>query len=111
MSKLSMLTGFWRNKKDYERVFTREKISAFLRMLPLILIGNYKPKKKRNLLIGVAAVIYLLSPIDIIPEIVFGPIGLIDDFAILLFAIRRIDKEVMNFLTWESLKRNIILVD
>lgn len=111
MSKLSMLTSFWRKKDDYESIFTKEKIMAFMRMLPLILTGSYKPKKKRNLIFGVAAIIYLISPIDIIPEIVFGPIGLIDDFAILFFAIKRIEKEVINFISWEAIKRSVIYID
>lgn len=111
MSKLSNITGFWRNRNEYERIFTREKISAFFRMIPLMLRGDYKPKKKRNLLIAVAAVAYLISPLDIIPELVFGPIGLIDDFAILLFAVRKLEKEVMNFLAWEDEQKNILFVD
>lgn len=111
MSKLSNITGFWRNRNEYESIFTREKISAFFRMVPLMFRGDYRPKKKRNLFLGLAAVVYLISPIDIIPELVFGPFGLIDDVAILLFALRRIDKEVINFLTWEEEQKNILFVD
>ena len=111
MSKLSLLTSFWRNKNEYQRVFTREKLNAFTRMLPLIFTGDYKPRKKRNLIIGIAAIIYVLSPIDIIPEIVLGPFGLLDDFAIILFAIKRLEKEVINFLAWEEQQRNILFID
>lgn len=111
MSKLSLLTSFWRNKNEYQRVFTREKLNAFTRMLPLIFTGDYKPRKKRNLIIGFAAIMYVLSPIDIIPEIVLGPFGLLDDFAIILFAIKRLEKEVINFLAWEEQQRNILFID
>ena len=33
-------------------------------------------------LVGVGALIYGISPIDIIPELLTGPIGLADDFAV-----------------------------
>lgn len=41
----------------------------------------------KKALIAVACVVYILSPIDIIPEIVLGPIGLLDDGAALMAAI------------------------
>lgn len=31
---------------------------------------------------GIAAIVYTLSPIDLIPEIVLGPLGLVDDMGI-----------------------------
>lgn len=111
MSKLSNIIGIWRNRNEYEQIFTREKIYAFSRMIPLMIKGDYRPKKRRNLFFGVVALAYLISPIDIIPEIIFGPFGLIDDFAILFFAIRRIEKEVINFLAWEETQKNILFVD
>lgn len=45
-------------------------------------------RTKRGLLI-VAAIIYLVSPIDIIPEFIF-PFGLVDDTVVLVFLIREI---------------------
>jgi uncharacterized membrane protein YkvA (DUF1232 family) len=33
-------------------------------------------------LVGIAAVIYGVSPLDIIPELLTGPVGLIDDAAV-----------------------------
>jgi uncharacterized membrane protein YkvA (DUF1232 family) len=33
-----------------------------------------------------AALIYIISPIDLIPEAIFGPLGLIDDLAVGLAA-------------------------
>ena len=31
---------------------------------------------------GIAAIIYTISPIDLIPELVFGPLGLADDLGV-----------------------------
>ena len=38
-------------------------------------------------IIPAAALIYILSPIDILPEIALGPIGAIDDVFLMMFAI------------------------
>jgi uncharacterized membrane protein YkvA (DUF1232 family) len=37
-------------------------------------------------LVGVGALLYGISPIDIIPELFTGPLGLTDDFAVLVGA-------------------------
>ena len=33
-------------------------------------------------IVGIAAIIYTISPIDLIPELVFGPLGLADDLGV-----------------------------
>ena len=111
MSKLTLLTSFWRNKEEFKEVFTKEKFDALTRMIPLIFKGEYKPAKKRHLILGVGAILYVLSPLDFIPEIALGPLGLVDDIAILAFAVNSIDKELRSFLAWEDQQRNIIFVD
>lgn len=35
-----------------------------------------------------AAIVYLISPIDIIPEALLGPLGLADDAAVLAYLIK-----------------------
>jgi len=40
----------------------------------------------------VAAIVYFISPIDIIPELILGPIGLLDDIVIAVYILN----EVMN---------------
>ena len=39
--------------------------------------------KTKEILYGILTAIYLCSPIDFIPEAVFGPFGLCDDFGVL----------------------------
>ncbi len=42
------------------------------------------PRRKviAAVLVGIGALVYGLSPVDIIPELLTGPIGLIDDAAV-----------------------------
>lgn len=76
------------------------KMPHILRMVKAAKKGDYKLDKK-SVLIPSLAIIYILSPIDIIPDVLLG-IGAIDDLAILAFAIPFIVKEVDKFLAWEE---------
>jgi len=47
---------------------------------------NRGRKNIAAVLVAAAALLYGMSPIDIIPELLTGPLGLADDFAVLLGA-------------------------
>lgn len=53
----------------------------------LLLDGRIPPSEKAAL--G-AAVAYFLSPVDLIPEVVLGPIGYVDDVALAAYALSRL---------------------
>ncbi len=81
---------------------------AFFRMLKTSKKLKYKIGIF-NLIIALVAIIYFISPIDFIPEIAFGPFGIIDDFAILMFGLKFLNKEITNFINWENqLKTTVI---
>lgn len=61
--------------------------------------------KFTDVLIPALALIYVISPIDIIPDFV-PVVGALDDLAILALAIPMLMKEVDKFLLWESQLRS-----
>jgi uncharacterized membrane protein YkvA (DUF1232 family) len=48
-----------------------------------------------------AAIIYFLNPIDLIPDFIPG-LGLTDDFSVLLWVYNSVSTEVVKFLEWEK---------
>jgi len=78
-----------------------DKVKAFFRMLTAFSKKQYKPELS-NIVLGFLGLIYIISPIDIIPEAFLGPIGIIDDFGILMFGMKFLNKEVIKFLQWEN---------
>ncbi|MEW6775529.1 MAG: YkvA family protein [Bdellovibrionota bacterium] len=50
------------------------------------LIADSRVPLGNKLRLGFAAA-YLLSPIELLPEIIFGPAGLLDDFAVVVWAL------------------------
>lgn len=63
--------------------------------------GSYKGLSIRTLVSVVGALIYVLSPIDLIPDFIPG-IGLIDDAAVLVFLLHSMAQDLAAFRTWEQ---------
>lgn len=85
------------------------KIPVLFRMFRASLNGQYKPGIK-NLFIFTFLIIYVLSPIDLIPDFLVG-IGFLDDLTIAFFAFSKLFKEVDKYVAWEKQKHNTIVIE
>ncbi|WP_417430478.1 YkvA family protein [Halpernia sp.] len=85
------------------------KLPTIARMLNSIRKRQYKPEIK-NLIIPGAVLLYILSPIDIIPDWI-PVIGVMDDLALVALAIPLLIKETERFLAWENEKSNNKVID
>ncbi|HAY3561214.1 TPA: DUF1232 domain-containing protein [Elizabethkingia meningoseptica] len=77
-----------------------QKLPDLFRMVKFISKGDYKPDLKGFILPGLA-LIYAISPIDVIPDW-FPIVGQMDDLAVLALAMPALMKEVEKFLIWED---------
>ncbi|WP_124641189.1 MULTISPECIES: YkvA family protein [Amniculibacterium] len=78
-----------------------QKLPIIIRMLKSIFSkGGYKPGKK-NLFVPGLILLYLISPIDVLPDWI-PLIGIADDLALLAFAIPFLMKEADRFEEWEN---------
>lgn len=84
-----------------------EKVKGFLgmlrtliRMVKAYLKGEYKVIPWKTLLLMVGALIYFVSPLDLIPD--FIPItGFIDDISLVVWIFTRIQNDIRDFEAWE----------
>ncbi len=60
-----------------------------------VFTGNYKDYNVLNLIVIVGAIVYVVSPVDAIPD--FIPAGFIDDTAILLWATKEFADELAHY--------------
>lgn len=88
----------WKNV----RVATaREKLYVLGRLIRAYALGHYREIPWKSILIIVAAIIYFINPIDLLPD--FIPItGFTDDFAVLLWVYSTLSCEIDKFLAWEN---------
>jgi uncharacterized membrane protein YkvA (DUF1232 family) len=74
-------------------------LTALFRLLRAYTRGDYRDIAWRPIVLVIAAIIYFVSPIDLIPD--FLPGGFIDDAMVIGFIIAQIKVDLDNFLTWE----------
>lgn len=81
-----------------------KKIPDVFRMINLWRKGVYKTNAM-DIILPLLGVLYIISPIDLLPEIAIPVIGVLDDLAILSLVLPRLIKEVDKFLLWEANKQ------
>ncbi|CAM3679801.1 YkvA family protein [Mesobacillus zeae] len=69
--------------------------------------GEYKKISAKTLVTVIAAIIYFVSPIDIVPDFLVG-IGIIDDVAVLSFVLKQLSAELLDYSHWKEETNKII---
>jgi uncharacterized membrane protein YkvA (DUF1232 family) len=77
-----------------------DELKALARLVRAYATGDYRQVSGESMAVVVGAVLYVVSPIDIIPDFLVGA-GFLDDAGVLAFAYRKVHKEVEEFLEWE----------
>ncbi|ROI09278.1 DUF1232 domain-containing protein [Chryseobacterium sp. H3056] len=71
--------------------------------------GGYKPHFK-NVIVPGLVLVYLISPIDFLPDFI-PVIGVLDDIALLAFAIPLLITEAEKFVAWEASQTENKVID
>lgn len=74
--------------------------AALLRLAREALAGHYRKLPKRSLVAAVAALLYLVDPLDLIPD-VLPAVGLLDDAMVFAWVVRQIRRDLDAFVAWE----------
>lgn len=63
--------------------------------------GKYMLLSKKSVLLIVEGILYLVSPIDVIPDFIFG-IGFVDDIYVINLIFKRINLDLEEYQTWKT---------
>ena len=63
--------------------------------------GNYRDVSAKSIVIFVAALAYIISPIDLIPDYILG-VGQIDDAAVLGLSLYFLEEDLMKYKEWKD---------
>lgn len=100
---LSRMTSKLRgtNWKNLNAAAAKEKFFVLGRLIKAYALGQYREVPWKTILLIVAAIIYFLNPLDLVPDLI--PLtGLTDDFAVLLWVYNSASNEIQKFLLWEQ---------
>jgi uncharacterized membrane protein YkvA (DUF1232 family) len=79
----------------------QDNLIALVRMMRAWIKGDYQNISTKSIIAVVAALLYFVNPLDLIPD--FIPIiGQIDDMLILGYLIKILNKEIEKFMAWEQ---------
>lgn len=75
-------------------------LPAFFRLVRAYANGSYRRVSGKAMLAVLAALAYLVSPVDLIPDFILG-LGLVDDAAVLAWTLRACAADIAAFVDWE----------
>lgn len=94
LTKLALSAGIYIKKNGLHSV--KDHLALMGDYIRDVATGRYKGYSKGNLTLIVAAVLYVVSPLDIIPDFLIVA-GLIDDAAIIAWAFNEMNKELTKY--------------
>jgi len=65
--------------------------------------GEYTGLSKNSIILVIISLIYLVSPLDIIPDFLVG--GFLDDATVIAFILKKIEAEITAYKSWKSIEK------
>lgn len=102
---LSVLTVLARYMKKGGLKEVRAQLGLLYEYTTDVIHGRYKAYSKSALTLALAAILYVISPLDILPDLI--PFGFVDDIAIVTWAIAKLEEELQKYkIGKESLEKS-----
>lgn len=74
--------------------------NAMLRLVRAYSDGNYRATPENTLVVIIAAIVYVVTPLDVIPD-ALPALGYLDDATVVALAVRRSRDALDDFMRWE----------
>ena len=114
----SMRWGAFRSLGTAIRTATRPgtpgvgvRLTSLPRLVRATSSGEYVGTSRGRLLLLVGALLYVVSPIDLVPELLLPILGLGDDALVISFIAVSLVNETESFLSWERDRDRIVRGD
>jgi uncharacterized membrane protein YkvA (DUF1232 family) len=79
----------------------RDMMFTLIRMVRDFTTGRYRQVSTKTIVIGLATLLYLLLPIDLVPDFI-PALGLMDDLSLITWFIRAFQQELLKYKDWED---------
>jgi uncharacterized membrane protein YkvA (DUF1232 family) len=88
--------------KSFVRIW--DDTLALMRLIRAYAQGRYREVPWLTVLTATAAIVYFVTPVDFIPDFIAG-LGLLDDAAVLTWALSAVGRSLAEFRAWEQAQR------
>ncbi len=109
--RFAALGSIWRAVRAGSRPGTPgvgERLRAVPRLVRSTLFGRYAGTTRSRLLLMAAAVVYIVSPVDFVPELFVPFLGLVDDAFVVAWLAGTVLLETERFLDWEGQQHQVV---
>jgi len=79
---------------------------TLVRMLQAYIQGNYKRVPWQSLVMAMVAIVYFVTPLDVIPDFIVG-LGLLEDAALLSWVVQSLYSDITKFQAWETEQKSL----
>ena len=104
LGRTAAFVALWRQLRAAHR--GGPSLGTRLRALPRMFRASLRRRDRYDglwrLLLMVVALIYLAWPLELMPELLMGPVGLIDDAVVLTWLAGAVISETGRYLAWEG---------
>lgn len=84
-----------------------DDIYTLMRLLAAYTTGEYREIAVRSMLAVIAALLYFLNPMDVIPDFITG-FGFLDDLTVLAYVVKTFKDEIDKFISWEMNGKDVL---
>lgn len=78
-----------------------EKLQLFFDLVQAYSKGEYRNVAPATILTIIGAILYFVSPLDVVPDFLVG-LGILDDAAVISFTIKKLSAEIDEFKVWKK---------
>lgn len=86
----------------------RQRVGALPRLLTGMVRGRYRGWDRGRVVAVLAGLVYVVSPIDLVPEVLLGIFGLADDALVAAWVAGAVLSEVDAYLDWEHAEARVV---
>lgn len=109
MRRKAAFSALWRAFVSSGGPSMGRRLGALPRMFWHTLTGRYDGAGR--LMLVVLATAYIVSPVDLIPEMAFLLPGLVDDAFIITWLVGAVLSETERYLDWEDARKRHVVID
>lgn len=80
----------------------RKELSVLFSLLKDYINGSYRGIKKSSMIMIISALVYLLNPLDVLPDFIIG-LGFMDDLSVFTYLLTKIKGELDKYKDWKGM--------